>query len=48
MRVFIHVLSGLVARDATTGQPYLRLPLPSEDVVRPLLGLLEGYLGTRR
>ncbi len=36
---------GLLDRDGATGQTYLKLPLPSEDVIRPLLGLLGAYLG---
>lgn len=38
-------LGSLMDRDAATGQTYLKLPLPGEDAVRPLLELLGNYLG---
>jgi hypothetical protein len=34
-----------VGRDEATGQTYLKLPLPKEDVLGPLLNMLQTYLG---
>ncbi len=33
-------LSGMIGRDEVTGRNYLRLPLPGDDLLSPLLGLL--------
>jgi superfamily II DNA or RNA helicase len=41
-------LGSLVGRDDATGQTYLKLPLPKEDVLEPLLNLLHAYVGQSR
>jgi SNF2 family DNA or RNA helicase len=38
-------LANLVARDEATGQSYLKLPLPKEEVLAPLLNMLQAFLG---
>ncbi len=37
--------SAFVRRDETTGETYLRLPVPPPDLVRQALGLLQQFLG---
>jgi hypothetical protein len=41
-------LSNLIGRDEATGQTYLKLPLPKEDVLGPLLNLLRDYVDRSR
>lgn len=38
-------LGSLLSRDDATGQTYLKLPLPKQDVLQPLLNLLLAYAG---
>jgi hypothetical protein len=38
-------LGSLLSRDDATGQTYLKLPLPNQDVLQPLLNLLLAYAG---
>ena len=38
----------LIARDEATGRAYLKLPLPNEDVLGPLVNLLHTYLAQGR
>jgi len=37
--------SGLLVRDQSGGQPYLKLPLPKPEVLEQIAGLLSGLLG---
>jgi hypothetical protein len=41
-------LGSLLSRDDATGQTYLKLPLPNQDVLQPLLNLLPAYAGKNR
>jgi len=36
-------LAGLVGKDQRTGQPYLKLPLPKQEVLAPLVSLLKAF-----
>ena len=38
---------GLVGRDETTGQSYLKLPMPEPDTVQKIVGLLGGLIKTK-
>ncbi|MBY0231178.1 MAG: DEAD/DEAH box helicase [Gemmataceae bacterium] len=38
-------LSSVVRKDESTGESYLRLPVPSPDLVKQALGLLQQFLG---
>src|SRR5581483_4017787 len=40
--------AGLIRTDAETGEPYLRLPVPSPDVVRQVMDALGAFLGGNR
>jgi len=37
--------TGLVARDETTGRPYLKLPLPDANVMQKIADLLSIFTG---
>jgi superfamily II DNA or RNA helicase len=41
-------LGQLLSTDEATGQMYLKLPLPGQDVLAPLLNLLQVYAGRNR
>jgi len=41
-------LGGLLTRDDATGQTYMKLPLPNQDVLQPLLNLLHAFANRDR